>query len=71
MNTQKALEVKKAIITLSDVLGIEAQDLVNSICLLDKRRYSILKTASDIWNTFDDLDIVERGKMIGLNISVS
>lgn len=61
MNTEKAIEVKKAIFTLSELLDIEPQELVNSICLLDKDRFSKIRSASD----------VKRGKMLGFEISVS
>ena len=71
MNTQKALEIKKAIFTISDLLEIEPQDLVNSICLLNKERFLKIKKASDIWNEFDDADLVNRGKMLGFTISSS
>lgn len=71
MNTQKALEIKKALFTISDLLEIEPQELVNSICFLNKERFSKIKQASDIWNEFDDADLVSRGKMLGFTISPS
>ena len=71
MNTQKALEIKKAIFTISDLLEIEPQDLVNSICLLNKERFSKIKKAADIWTEFDDADLVSRGNMLGFTISSS
>ena len=69
MDAQKALEVKKALFTISDLLGIEPQELVTSICLLDKDRFLKIKEASDVWNKFDDADFVTRGKMLGFTIS--
>ena len=71
MNTLKAIEIKKAIFTLSEFLEIEAKDLVGSICFLNKPRFEKFKEASLIWNAFDDAGIVERGDMLGLKILVS
>ena len=71
MDTQKSLEVKKALFTISDLLGIEPQELVNSICFLKKERFLKIKEASDIWNEFDDADFVTRGKMLGFTVSSS
>jgi hypothetical protein len=70
MELLKAIEVKKALFTISDLLEIEPQQLVNSICLLNKDRYAKIKEASDIWNTFDDADLVTRGSILGLNIKL-
>ena len=71
METQKAIEIKKAIFTLSDYLEIQPQELVSSICFLNKERFSKLKEASQVWNAFDEADIVTRGKMLGIDIIVS
>ncbi len=71
METQKAIEIKKAIFTLSDYLEIQPQELVSSICFLNKERFSKIKEASEVWNAFDEADIVTRGKMLGINIIVS
>jgi|GEM_PF-2423373 hypothetical protein len=48
METLKAIEVKKAIFTLSDLLEIEPQELVNSICFLHKERFAKINSASEI-----------------------
>ena len=71
METQKALEIKKAIFTLSDFLEIEPQELVSSICFLNKERFSKIKEASEVWNAFDEADIVTRGKMLGIDIKIT
>jgi hypothetical protein len=69
MDTKTALEVKQALLTLSDVLDIEFQQVAARVCLLDEGRGAILKEASDKWNEFDDADIVARGAMLGLTVT--
>jgi hypothetical protein len=71
MKLQKALEIKKALFAISDLLEIEPQELVSSICFLDKQRFKKIKDASDVWNEFDDADINERAKMLGFTLSSS
>jgi hypothetical protein len=68
MEALKAIEVKKAIFTLSDFLEIEPQELVSSICFLHKERFAKINSASEIWNKFDDADIMERAEMVGLKL---
>jgi hypothetical protein len=68
INTIKAIEIKKALIAISDFMEIDAQIIVNRICLYDKKLMSKFKNASDIWNEFDNADIVERGKMLGVTV---
>ena len=71
MNTKKALEIKKALFTISELLEIEPQELVNSICFLHKERFPKIKQASDLWNEFENADLVNRAKMLGITISSS
>ena len=71
MEARKAIEIKKAILTLSELLEIDPQELVSSICFLNKERFSKIKEASEVWNAFDEADIVTRGKMLGIEIIVS
>ena len=68
INTIKAIEIKKALISISDFMEIDAQIIVNRICLYDKKLMSKFKNASDIWNEFDNADIVERGKILGVTV---
>jgi hypothetical protein len=70
MDIEKALEIKKSLLTLMDVLNMEFNDLVAQICFYDDEKLKVLKEASDLWNKFDDADIVERGKMLGINVTV-
>lgn len=71
METQKALDIKQALITLSDALGMEFNQIASRICFLDKDKGAILREASDTWNKFDNASIVERGEMLGINITVT
>ena len=71
MEARKAIEIKKAILTLSELLEIDPQELVSSICFLNKERFSKIKEASEVWNAFDEADIVTRGKMLGIEVIVS
>ena len=71
MNTAKAIEVKKALFTISELLEVEPQELVNSICLLNKERFAKIREASDLWNEFDEADIVTRGKMLGYKVTTT
>jgi len=68
MDIKKALEIKKAIITLSDYLGMTPQEVARNICFLDKIRGGKMIEASNAWNKFDNADIVSKGKMLGLTI---
>lgn len=69
MNTYKALEIKKALLTLADFLDMKPEQIASNICFLDKDRFAKLKKASDVWNKFDNTcDIVERGKLLGVEI---
>jgi hypothetical protein len=69
MKTKEALEIKKAIICLADFLKIEPQNLVSSICFLDKEKFAKFKEASDLWNIFEESDIVTRGSLLGITIT--
>ena len=69
-NMKEALEIKKALLLLADFTGMTPQELVSSICFLDKKMFNLFKDASDKWNSFEDeKDIVKRGAMIGIKIT--
>jgi hypothetical protein len=68
MNIQQALKIKEALLTLSDALNISAQDIASRVCFFDEDKFEKLKKASDLWNEFDNADIVERGAMLGIKI---
>lgn len=36
MKIEKALQIKKALITLSDAMNLEPKDIVSRICFFDK-----------------------------------
>lgn len=70
MNTSTAIDIKQAMILLEKELGVPIQKLGSLIHLYNEDCYSKLMEASKLWNEFDRADIVKRGKLLGLNISV-
>ena len=68
MEIQKALDIKRALLTLSDVLDISPKLIASYIGLFNNEKYDILIEASNIWNVFDSANLVERGKMLGIEI---
>lgn len=68
MTTEKALDVKNALSTISELLEISPQEVVNAICLLNREWYRPFEDASKTWTKFYDADIVDRGKMLGIDI---
>jgi hypothetical protein len=71
MKINKALDIKKALLTLSEELNISWHDLIARICFFDKAPHDILVDASNTWNEFDNADIVERGRMLGITVTVT
>lgn len=69
MEIEKALKVKEALITLSDVLGMNVNEVAANMCLFSKGRQKIIIDASEACNEFDNADIVKRGKMLGIEIT--
>jgi hypothetical protein len=70
MDTRKALDIKQALVTLADALGMTAQGVAANVCLLDQKKFDILLKANRIWNAFEGADIETRGAMLGLEITV-
>ena len=70
MDTQKALDVKKAIFLFAEIFDTTPDDIVGSISCFSDERFEILKDASLTWNKFESADIVERGKMLGIKITI-
>ena len=68
MTIQTALDIKAALILLSETLHQDFNKTASNICLFDNEKFEILKEASKLWNEFQAADIVERGKMLGLKI---
>ena len=56
--------------TLSEITGTKPLDIVGSICLFGEEKKKPFIEASDLWNEFENADIVERGKMLGIDIEV-
>ena len=71
MTTNKAINVSKAIETLADFFGEDVQDIAISLVLLNSKRKTLLNDAIKITRQFYDSDIVERGKLLGMEITVS
>ena len=70
MTTQDALDIKTALIILEKHLNVPASKLGSLINLYDEDSYKKLREASIEWNKFDDADIVERGKMLGYEVTL-
>ena len=70
MTTQKAIDIKKALLLLSDFTGLEVRELAKRICFFDKDLYSKFIEASNEWNKFDNADIIEKGKMLGFEVTI-
>ena len=71
MNTKQALEIKKALIALSDALDMDVRCLASRItlCNCDKEASKILAEASNEWNRFDDAEMIDKAKMLGIEIT--
>ena len=68
MTIQEALEIKKALVIFEDVLDIEAQKLVSLLNIQYKEQVKKIFEAKKIWENFESLDLIERGKLFGINI---
>ena len=71
MDARQALDIRNALSTLSTALDLEFKEVATRVCFFDEEIGKILKEASDTWCAFEDAEIVERGKMLGLEITVS
>ena len=66
---RKALEIKRALITLANALDMSAPTIVSNICMLDENKFDIFVEASAMWCRFDAVGIVEKGKMLGIEVT--
>ena len=71
MTTNKAINVSKAIETLADFFGEDVQNIAISLVILNSKRKPLLNDAIKLTRQFYDSDIVERGKLLGMEITVS
>ena len=71
ITTEQALRVREALITLCDFLDMPFIQVAGNVCLLDKKMMDRLTGASAIWTKFIKADVVERGKMLGIEVTVS
>jgi len=69
MEIRKALEIKRALITLANALDMSAPTIVSNICILDEKKLDIFVEASEMWCRFDAVGIIEKGKMLGIEIT--
>ena len=67
MDTKTALDLKKSMVLFQEELGIPFKDFISLINFYNKKSFNKLKEASKIWNKFEESDIEERAKMLGLN----
>ena len=68
MNTHEAIEIVKALSLLSKTLNIEFRQACVNICLLDEDKYKILQNAVQLYVDFQDMNIVDRGKALGITV---
>lgn len=66
METMRALQIKKAILQLSEVAEMEPDDIVARICNNDTTIFNRFKEASDIWEKFYKSDV--RGLRVCRNV---
>jgi len=71
MKVNEALEIRTALLTLSDSLNIDAKELSSLILLFGEDTHKILLEAQKLWIEFYDSDIVERGKMMGIEVTLN
>ena len=69
MDIQQALDIKHALLTLSKALDKPFNNVASNVCMFDDDKFKILVEASDLWNAFESASLVERGKMIGIEIT--
>ena len=69
MTTMEALEVKNALLTLSNVTGMPASDITHFIMLFKPTSKPQLMEAQDLWDAFDNVDLVERARLVGIKIT--
>ena len=69
MDVQKALDIKKALITLSEALDIEITDLPARISFFNDEKFAMFVEAQKTWVAFYEADIVDRGAMLGIEIT--
>ena len=69
MDIQQALDIKNALLTLSNALGTPVKSVSSYVCMFDTDKFKILVEASDLWNAFESASFVDRGKMMGIEIT--
>jgi hypothetical protein len=70
MEINKALKVREALLTLADVLDCDAGKIAAQVCFFDDKKHAILLDAQKSWVKFYNCDIVGRGKMLGITITM-
>ena len=71
MTTNEAIGIIKAIDLLASTLDVPFKRMASNCCLFNDEKFKILKEASDKYQLFLDADIVERGKMLDVEITVT
>jgi hypothetical protein len=66
MDCKTALDVKKSLLLLADVLDLKPDVIAGRIAFLDDDKLEILKDAQKLWVAFDKASINERAEMLGL-----
>jgi hypothetical protein len=66
MDCKTALEVKKSLLLLAEVLDLKPDVIAGRIAFLDDDKLEIFKDAQKLWVAFDKASINERAEMLGL-----
>lgn len=70
MTYKEAIEVKKALLVLAEYLGVTPEKVASNVCFFDREKWKKLIEASNLWNEFEDMNIVERGRVLGIKIEI-
>jgi len=69
MDTQTAIDIIKALDTIGTALDMEPNSVGAFACFYDEKKIAIINEAAKLYNEFHGADIVERGRLIGLEIT--
>jgi hypothetical protein len=68
MDCKTALEVKKSLLLLAEVLDLNPKAIAGRLAFLDDDKLEILKDAQKLWVAFDKASINERAEMLGIEL---
>lgn len=71
METRKAIDITDALGVLAAAFDSDVTHIAALVCFMDDKRIAVMREAIDESNKFYGSDVVSRGKMLGLDITVS